>query len=77
MTTKSTAEHTRREWQDILDLANHNKSLALWLDARDRAFNAGFSTEGYTSAIRKEYRALMLYCDGAVQPDRSAHERKV
>ena len=48
-----------REWSDIIDLAKHNSSIALWLAARDAAFRAGERSDGYTAAIRKEYRALM------------------
>jgi len=57
---KMTRSQLKQEWQDILDLANHNKELARWLDARDVAFKAGDDTSGYTNAIRLKYRAIML-----------------
>ena len=48
-----------QEWQDILDLAKHNASLGRWLEARQRAHDMGDRTNGYTFAIRKEYRAII------------------
>lgn len=60
-----TKTQLKAEWQDILDLSVHNQSLKLWLDARDIAFVAGVSIDGYTKAIRNEYRRIMREACGA------------
>ena len=48
-----------QEWQEILTHAAHNKGIALWLGAREIAFKDGQPTDGYTRAIRREYRDIM------------------
>ena len=48
-----------KEWAEITQYAVHNKAIALWLQARDVAFREGEATDGYTRAIRREYRQIM------------------
>lgn len=50
---------SRMEWKAILKIAKTDKGIAGWLRDRERAFKAGLPSDGYTDAIRREYRKIM------------------
>ena len=44
------------EWKAILAFGKKDDAIGRWLHARELAFKKGDRSDGYTDAIRREYR---------------------